>query len=131
MLVGIRRLVIVDASSINIKVVKTQTIIEIILYLVVITYLKKKKMEYKDPSCECYKEILDDFTNTGITEHISNKEYPINVDVYCDFFLNQIILCDEPCSHAKTKCITKQKRCSDEMETVIITCLSCGRVQNK
>lgn len=83
--------------------------------------------------CICLNNKIDDYDamNNGIVEYTSIKEYPINIKQYCDFFLNQIILRDEPCSHSNTKCITKQKRCSDEMETVIITCLSCGRVQNK
>lgn len=70
-------------------------------------------------------------TSNGVVEHTTTKDQPINVSSYCNFFLSQIILRDEPCSHSNTKCVTKQKRCSDEMETVIITCLSCGRVQNK
>lgn len=84
--------------------------------------------------CNCYysdqTKNIDENIN-GIVEHTSNKEYPISLNKYCDFFLNQVILRDEPCSHVNTKCITKQKRCNDEIETVIITCLSCGRVQNK
>lgn len=66
-----------------------------------------------------------------IIEHTSIKDSPVAIEKFCNFFLNQNIYRDEPCSHANTKCISKQKRSCDEMETVILTCLSCGRVQNK
>lgn len=66
-----------------------------------------------------------------IIEHTSSKDLPVQIEKFCNFFLNQTIYRDEPCSHANTKCIAKQKRSCDEMETVILTCLSCGRVQNK
>lgn len=59
------------------------------------------------------------------------KDHSINIEKYCNFFLNQEILRDEPCLHPNTKCVSKQKRCADEMESVVITCLSCGKIQKK
>lgn len=76
-------------------------------------------------------ESGDDANSVGIIEHTSNKEYPINMERFCTFFLNQQIFRDEPCSHVDMVCVTKQRRCNDEMETVILTCRSCGRIQNK
>lgn len=94
--------------------------------------------------CNCYTynnvqnnedvDMYDDNENgngNNISAPSSSKDRPINIEKYCIFFLNQEILRDEPCLHSNTKCVSKQKRCADEMESVVITCLSCGKIQKK
>lgn len=86
-----------------------------------------------DCNCDENNSLLAENDIQGVCSFEKNhdKDKPIDMNKYCNFFLKQQLLRDEPCSHSDTKCISRQRRCADEMESVIITCLSCGRVQQK